>query len=114
LALGGYSVVYDGVVGPWLLDPFGAATGLDQLHYVVLLPPEHVCVERVRSRVGHGFRDLDAARLMYGEFAGAQIDERHLVSSLEPAETLASAIHETLLTGRFTRTIVGADRPPWG
>jgi hypothetical protein len=36
-------------------DAFVAATGLAAVHYVVLLPPEPTCVERMRSRVGHGF-----------------------------------------------------------
>ena len=35
---GGYETVYDGVVGPWFLPAFAAATGLDRLDYVVLMP----------------------------------------------------------------------------
>src|SRR4051794_12131651 len=54
---GGYTVVHDGVVGPWFLAPYAAATGLPQLHYVVLLPPEDVCLARVDTRTGHGFTD---------------------------------------------------------
>lgn len=30
-ALGGYATVYDGVVGPWLLELFAKATGLESL-----------------------------------------------------------------------------------
>ena len=41
-------VVYEGVVGPWLLPTFVRATGLADLHYVALLPPLDVCIERVR------------------------------------------------------------------
>lgn len=40
LANGGYTVVYDGVIGPWFLETFVAATGLDSVHYAILLPPE--------------------------------------------------------------------------
>lgn len=40
LAAGGYTVVYDGVIGPWFLDAFVAATGLAAVHYVVLRPPD--------------------------------------------------------------------------
>src|SRR5215218_330537 len=53
-AAGGYPVVYDGVVGPWFLPLFAAASGLDALSYVVLLPAERTCVERVAGRIGHG------------------------------------------------------------
>lgn len=112
LAVGGYTVVCDGVIGPWSLETFGAATELSQLHYVMLLPPERVCVERVRSRVGHGFTDLDATRHMYGEFANACISDRNVVTSVESAETVASSIFETLLTGVFVRTIDSASSRP--
>src|SRR5690606_19882527 len=54
---GGFQTVYDGVVGPWFLPVFAAATGCDGLDYVILLPPVERCLERVASRVGHGFTD---------------------------------------------------------
>jgi hypothetical protein len=78
-AAGGYTVVYDGVVGPWFLPAFAAATGLDELAYAVLLPPEDVCLTRVATRTGHGFTDADAARQMYRQFAGSELDERHVL-----------------------------------
>lgn len=105
LVIGGYTVVYDGVIGPWLLQAFGAATGLGQLHYVLLLPPERVCVERVRSRVGHGFSDVDATRHMYDAFAAASVLDRHVVRLVDPAEVLASSIRDLLLKGTFTRAV---------
>ena len=71
LARGGYTVVFDGVIGPWFLEAFGAATGLAEVRYVLLLPPPDVCIERVRRRAGHGFTDLDATRHMYQEFVDA-------------------------------------------
>jgi cytidylate kinase len=71
-------VVYDGVVGPWFLESFRTAAGLDRLHYLVLLPPLHVCLDRVENRRGHGFTDLDAARDMWLEFHDAEVDPRHL------------------------------------
>lgn len=46
LAAGGYTVVYDGVVGPWFLDVFGRAAGVPRLHYAVLLPPEQPTRDR--------------------------------------------------------------------
>lgn len=112
LAVGGYTVVYDGVIGPWFLQAFGAATGLAQLHYVMLLPPERVCVERVHSRLGHGLTDLDATRHMYGEFAHARISDRYVMTSMESAETLASSICDILATGAFIRTIDSASSRP--
>lgn len=105
LADGGYTVVYDGVIGPWFLDSFGVATGLSRLHYAMLLPPEQLCVERVRTRSGHGFSDLDAARHMYREFAKSEVADRHVVRSEASAEALASSIFEMVREGSLLRTI---------
>jgi cytidylate kinase len=46
-------VVYDGVLGPWLLPTFVRGTGLSDIHYVILLPPLEVCLKRVQGRVEH-------------------------------------------------------------
>jgi cytidylate kinase len=99
LVSGGYTVVYEGVIGPWFLEDFGAATGLPFLHYAILLPPERVCLERVRRRTGHGFRDPDATRHMYREFAEADIDPRHVLASTDDAETLASRLFDLVQEG---------------
>jgi predicted ABC-type ATPase len=79
-AAGGYDTVYDGVVGPWFLATFAAATGLDFVHYAVLLPAVQDCVHRVANRVGHGFTDEPATRDMHSQFAKAGIDHRHVLA----------------------------------
>jgi adenylate kinase family enzyme len=89
---GGYTVVHDGVVGPWFLPAFAAATGLSELDYVVLLPPEDVCLQRVATRTGHGFTDAAAARHMYREFADAELEERHVVRNSTGAAAVATEI----------------------
>lgn len=76
-----YDTVYDGVVGPWFLPAFASATGRAELDYVIVLPPIESCVERVATRVGHGFTDEDAARAMHAEFASAAIDTRHILET---------------------------------
>ena len=78
-ALGGYPVVYDGVLGPWSLPGFVAECGLAAVDYALLLPTERVCSERVAARTGHGFTDDDATRAMHREFARADVAERHLL-----------------------------------
>lgn len=92
LAAGDYTVVFDGVIGPWFLEAFSATAGVGAVHYVVLLPPEPTCVERVRSRVRHGFADLDATRHMYRQFADADLPPRHVLDTTDDAETVASRI----------------------
>jgi hypothetical protein len=85
-ASGGYTTVYDGVVGPWFLPAFTAATGLDALDYAVLLPSVEHCVEGVATRHGHGFHDEAATRKMHNEFTKAVAD---LVTDAMSSGTLA-------------------------
>jgi hypothetical protein len=93
---------YDSVVGPWFLPTFLRASGLAHLQYVVLLPPLDVCIERVHTRVDHGFSDVSATRNMYRQFAAAAVDSRHLIneSDSDPA-TLVELIDGQLAGGTF-------------
>ena len=107
-ASGGYTVVYDGVVGPWWLPAFAAATGLPSLCYVVLLPSEERCVERVSSRHGHGFTDAGAARHMHREFAGAAVDPRHVLADPPGDPTaVARSIRTRLDRGVLVHRVAG-------
>jgi energy-coupling factor transporter ATP-binding protein EcfA2 len=99
LAAGGYTVVFDGVIGPWFLEAFGAATGLRQIRYVLLLPGEEVCVERVRLRAGHGFTDLEETRHMYREFADAQVQAQYVLTSSASADEIAVEIFDLVRRG---------------
>ncbi len=98
-AAGGFTVVFDGMVGPWFLSQFLAATGLPALDYAVLLPPEELVVERVRTRVGHGFRDEAAARHMHREFVRSDPDPRHLITVADGPDQIAAAIAARLAAG---------------
>lgn len=73
-------VVYDGVVGPWFLDNFLDLLAVEAFHYAVLLPSLGTCLDRVRTRVGHGFTDQGAAEHMWRQFTDAALDRRHVVS----------------------------------
>jgi hypothetical protein len=95
-------VIYDGVLGPWLLPTFVRGTGLPDIHYVILLPPLEACLERVQGRVGHGFNDLLVSRDLHEQFVNAAVDRRHLITEPgdHPAE-LAELISKQLDDGRF-------------
>jgi cytidylate kinase len=107
-ARGGLVTVYDGVVGPWFLETFASACGLDQLEYVVLLPSVDTCVERVATRIDHEFSDEPATRKMHEEFATAAIAARHVL--LDPPATpdeAADAILARCTDGSLTHRIAG-------
>ena len=99
--MAGYcEVVYDGIVGPWFLGTFSAATRLENLHYAVLLPPLDACLERITRRQGHGFTDLVAATHMWHDFHRAEIDPRHILGSQQQSSSeIASTLVEQLRDG---------------
>ena len=100
---GGYTTVFDGIIGAWFLPTFAAATGVDTLDYVVLMPDVERCVGRVDTRVDHGFRDEPATRKMHLEFAEAVVDGRHLlVDPPDDPAAVATLIDALRAEGRFT------------
>ena len=100
LVQGGWPTVYDGVLGAWSLQQFLADTGLAELHYAVLLPSQSRCAERVAARVGHGFTDLAAARSMHRQFAGAELDDRHVLREPgDDAQVTAALLRERWRSG---------------
>jgi energy-coupling factor transporter ATP-binding protein EcfA2 len=97
---GGYTTVYDGVVGPWFLPAFAEATGLSSLHYAVLLPSLERCIARVGAREGHGFTDIAATQHMHEQFTTATIDARHLLMDApDEVEDVAALISAGVADG---------------
>ena len=107
-AAGGYTTLYDGILGPWFLPTFARATGLDAIEYIVLLPSEERCVEGVRTRLDHVFTDEDATRKMHQEFASADIDARHVLTDLgsDPV-AVARRVEAELARGSLTYAVGG-------
>lgn len=102
----GFEVVYDGVVGPWLLDVFAAATGLGSFEYVVLLPSVETCVDRVRTRAGHGFNDEAATRSMHAAFVSSDVANRHLVHGLSDDVSSTVDIIESKIAAGDTTIVI--------
>jgi len=105
-----YPTVFDGVMGPWFLDRFLLATGLDALDYAVLLPDVEVSVGRVMTRAEHGFRDEAAARKMHLEFARCDIDPRHVVTNHTTAESAADEIVDRWERGELRLSAAAGSR----
>lgn len=57
---------------------------MGRLEYVIVLPSVKRCIERVATRLDHGFSDESATRKMHAEFARAEVDERHVI--LDPPD----------------------------
>jgi len=100
-----YETVYDGVLGPWQLADFMHAGALDALDYAIVLPPVEVCVDRVATRIGHGFGDEAATRKMHAEFTEAVVDARHVFTDVvETPAAMAGLIVERRAAGALLRS----------
>jgi cytidylate kinase len=104
-ARGGYTVVVDAIVGPWLLDSFLARhqeAGVS-VHYVVLRPSEEMAVARAVARTGpDDLRDEEPIRTMYGAFSNLGDRESNVVdsSALTPEATV-DVVRRGLVGGDF-------------
>lgn len=69
-ARGGYDVIADGIIGPWLLPPFLAACEPDGLSisFAVLRPTLEVTLARATSRTGGQLTDPEPIIGLYGAF----------------------------------------------
>jgi chloramphenicol 3-O-phosphotransferase len=104
-ARGGYDVLVDGVVGPWLFDPWLAIARNENLdlHYIVLRPSEAETVTRATSRTGRkALKDEAVVRLMWGHFSALGPYEANVLdtSGQESAET-AAVLLEALREGKY-------------
>ncbi len=81
-AMGGYEVFVDGVIGPWLLEPWFqlARRHVVPVHYVVLRPSEEATVARVLGRkISFALKDGDVARTMWQQFSDLGVYEPHVL-----------------------------------
>jgi chloramphenicol 3-O-phosphotransferase len=97
---GGYLVVLDGVVGPWLLAPF-RGRGL-RLHYVVLRPSLESVLARALGRGRDALVDPEPITELHRQFLDLGPLERHVLDTTDetPAET-AEAVRRAVEGGRF-------------
>ncbi len=114
-AVGGYHVVLDGIVLPWVLDRLLArtSTGRVEVDYVVLRPAQTVAAQRALGRpedeLAERHKAIAADRpadpgpvaRMYREFSALGPYETHVIdsSALSPEET-AEAVQRLVATGQ--------------
>lgn len=80
-ATAGYVVVWDGVVGPWMLDRIRPELGRAgcRVHYLILLPERSEAVARVIIRDGSS--DSSGVEVMHDKFASIEGFDRHTIDA---------------------------------
>jgi chloramphenicol 3-O-phosphotransferase len=111
-AQGGYDVIVDGIIGPWLLPTFQTACQRARLglRYVVLRPSLEVALVRAAGRAGGQLTDPGPVTGLYRAFGDLGELERHVVDSggQTPEQTAAELV-AALDGGRFAlRTVRSA------
>jgi cytidylate kinase len=103
-ARGGYDVVVDGIVGPWFLPPFRAASAQDRLavSYVVLRPDLDTTLSRAKERVGDELKNVDAITGLHAAFAQLGELEDHAIDTggLDAEQTTAE-VRRALASGEY-------------
>ncbi|WP_106398407.1 AAA family ATPase [Actinocorallia populi] len=105
-AEGGYTVVVDGIVGPWMLGHY--RKGLQEhpgspLHYLVLRPGRQETLSRAQARTGpDALVDEEPILLLWDQFANLDDLEGHVIdtSRHSPADTL-QAVADAVASGDF-------------
>ena len=95
----GYTVVWDGIVGPWFLGLVARRLGTREIRiqYLVLRPRRATASQRVRGR--GDTPENSGAESMYDQFADLGEFESHVVSSDAPAEQVIEACRAALIDG---------------
>ncbi|HEX5379610.1 MAG TPA: ATP-binding protein [Phenylobacterium sp.] len=104
LAAGGYPVVFDGIVGPWFLDPFrhGARRAGVRLDYLVLRPGRDEAIARGVGREGHPMRDAAVIGAMWDQFADMGALEGHVLDTTgQTADDTVAAARQALASDRL-------------
>ena len=103
-ASGGYTVILDGIVGPWFLDIYLEAARTDgiELDYVVLRPTSEIAMARAVDRHPDQLRDPEPVAGLYAVLSDLGHLEGHVVdSSLLSAQDTAKLVLDGLEAGRY-------------
>lgn len=95
----GYSVVWDGIVGPWFLDRVVRRLDAREIcvQYLVLRPRRLTASQRVQGR--GDTPEASGAETMYDQFTDLEDFEPHVISSDAPAEQVIEACRAALADG---------------
>jgi predicted kinase len=103
-ARGGYTVVVDGVVGPWMLHHYRSASRRQAtvaVHYVLLRPTRDVALERAQARTEPGaLTEREPILAMWDQFADLGPYEAFTIdTSHQDADATFAAVSSALAAG---------------
>jgi cytidylate kinase len=93
-ARGGYTVVLEGIIGPWFLDTFVPAAGGVAVHYLIVRPQADIAMARAVAREAPELVDPAPVAQMYEAFASHGGYERHVIDTSD--HTVDDTVDEVL------------------
>lgn len=100
-AVGGYPVVVDGIIGPWLLAPFMREVDTT-VHYSVLRPSAASAMERATARGAPWLIEREPIAKMYAAFEKLGDYERHVIDSTQfDIEATVRTLRDRLTAGQL-------------
>ena len=105
----GYTVVWDGIVGPWFLDRIVQRLGARKIRvqYLVLRPRRDTMLERLQGR--DDTTETTDAEALYDQFGDLGELEPHVVSSDAPAEQVIETCKAALADGSLMTSAGSGD-----
>lgn len=105
-ALGDFTTVIDGIIGPWMLDHFRTRAAQHPnlaVHYVVLRPQRDVTLNRAQARTApSALIDEGPILRMWDQFSDlGELDGHVLDTSGEAEERSVLRVAEAISDGRF-------------
>ncbi len=105
-ALGGFTTVIDGIIGPWMLDHFRSQAAEHPelaVHYVVLRPPRDITLIRAQARTApSALIDEGPILTMWDQFSDlGELDSHVLDTSGETEERSTQRVTEAISDDRF-------------
>ena len=101
-ARGGYDVIVDGIVGPWLLEPWKALAQEDyEVHYIVLRASKKETMKRAveRSKLDRK-TNIELVETMWEQFSGLGVYESNVIDTTTfTIKDTVSAIKERVACG---------------
>ncbi len=100
-ALSGFNVLLDFTIPPWFLETAIKITSSRNvpLQYIVLMPDEKVCAERVANRQEGSIDNYALYHDLYVDFKDAKLYT--IENNLSDAATIADEIRQGILNGSF-------------
>ena len=99
-AKGDCFVVVDGIVGPWLIQPFKKLR--QPVHCIVLRPALDAAIERCRLRDGDTLSDPEPISALHKQFCMLDEFENYLIETARHSpDDILAAVQAGLLSGRF-------------